>query len=212
MTKTRLKRLCRDHQLYLTPAMNDVLYLHYQGFNKVENLDEYTDLKCLWLHNNHLHDLTSGLAHLVKLKALYLHHNRIVVMRGLETLTSLVTLNLCHNFITKLELIGSLPHLQTLEVSHNKLSTTDSISILPSCRSLSCLDLSHNHLSDPTVVHVLQVLAGVVQLHVLQLQGNPCVGKVPHYRYSVTAKCQSLTYLDDRPVFPVDRAAAEAWS
>lgn len=31
MTKALLKRLCQKHQLYVSPALNDVLYLHYQG-------------------------------------------------------------------------------------------------------------------------------------------------------------------------------------
>lgn len=31
MTEKRIRDLCKKNQLYLTPRLNDVLYLHYQG-------------------------------------------------------------------------------------------------------------------------------------------------------------------------------------
>lgn len=31
MTKEKIINLCKKHKLYVTPRLNDVLYLHYQG-------------------------------------------------------------------------------------------------------------------------------------------------------------------------------------
>lgn len=31
MTKKAIETLCKKNKLYITPRLNDVLYLHYQG-------------------------------------------------------------------------------------------------------------------------------------------------------------------------------------
>lgn len=38
MTKKFLQKLCKQHKLYITPALNDTLYLHYKGKGLVEVL------------------------------------------------------------------------------------------------------------------------------------------------------------------------------
>jgi dynein assembly factor 1 len=49
ITKQFLKKLCKTDfkNYYSTPALNDILYLHYKGFNKIDNLEEYTGMGCL---------------------------------------------------------------------------------------------------------------------------------------------------------------------
>lgn len=52
MTLAYLKQLCKEQKVYQTPELNDILYLHFKGFSKIENLDLYTGLKSLWLEGN----------------------------------------------------------------------------------------------------------------------------------------------------------------
>ena len=54
LTKQELKKVCLRDKLYTTPYLNDKLYLHYKGYRKIENLEEYTGLKVLWLEGNGL--------------------------------------------------------------------------------------------------------------------------------------------------------------
>lgn len=58
-----------------------------------------------------------------------------------------------------------------------------------------------------------EVLVKMPKLKVLYMQNNEvCKGnKIPGYRKTIIAKIKSLTYLDDRPVFPEDRRHAEAY-
>ena len=54
LTKEYLKTLLRkDFKLYYsTPYLNDCLYLHYKGFDRIENLEEFTGLKVIYLEGN----------------------------------------------------------------------------------------------------------------------------------------------------------------
>ena len=88
MTKPVLKKLCREGKLYSTPSLNDKLYLHYKGFVRIENLDEYVGLRVLYLEGNGLVRI-EGLDQLCELRHLYLQENCLEVMENLEALVSL---------------------------------------------------------------------------------------------------------------------------
>ncbi|KAL4703365.1 hypothetical protein ACJJTC_015443 [Scirpophaga incertulas] len=207
MTKDFIKKHCREHKLYSTPYLNDILYLHFKGFTKIENLDEYTGLKCIFLENNGIQRI-EGLDALSQLKCLYLHYNIVKKIENLQGCPKLDTLNLDHNFVTKIENLDVVPDLHTLSIAHNMLTTFDDLAHLKMCRSLSVLDLSYNRLEDPLIV---DVLADMILLKVLVLTGNPVVRNIPAYRKTLTLRLKGLLNLDNRPVFPRDRACAEAW-
>jgi len=129
-------------------------------------------------------------------------------MENLEHLQQLDTLNVSNNTIYKIENISAIPKLGTLQISHNRLSTADDLKHLAECHHLSVVDVSHNRLDDPDV---LEVFASMKNLHVLNMMGNPVIKKIKNYRKTFIIKIKGLRYLDDRPVFPRERACAEAW-
>ncbi|XP_043455715.1 dynein axonemal assembly factor 1 isoform X2 [Prionailurus bengalensis] len=208
MTKRFIQKLCKQHQLYITPALNDTLYLHFKGFDRIENLEEYTGLRCLWLECNGIQRI-ENLEAQTELRCLFLQVNLLHKIENLEPLQKLDALNLSNNFIKTIENLSCLPVLNTLQMAHNHLETVEDIQHLKECLKLCVLDLSHNKLSDP---EILSVLESMPDLRVLNLMGNPVIKHIANYRRTVTVRLKRLTHLDDRPVFPKDRACAEAWA
>ena len=162
LTPQYLKDLCktermRNNDCYSTPRLNDKLYLHYKGFRKIEALEEYTGLKCLWLEGNGL-DSISGLSKQVLLRTLYLHENCIHDITGLEALTELDTLNLSKNFIRCIAGLDTCTKLQTLIMSFNHLQSADDVRELLKVPSLVSIDLQSNRLDEVEVLDVLKQL------------------------------------------------------
>ncbi|XP_018368008.1 PREDICTED: dynein assembly factor 1, axonemal homolog isoform X2 [Trachymyrmex cornetzi] len=207
MTEELIRKYCKEHKLYQTPYLNDVLYLHYKGFSFIENLEKYTGLKCLWLESNGIYEI-ANLENQSELKSLYLHHNLISKIENLDCLLKLDTLNLSHNTIRRIENLDGLKFLNNLNLSHNYLRETADIEHLRLLHTLSILDISHNRIDTCDIV---DILGDMKSLRVITLSGNPVLKQIKMYRKTMILKCKNLQYLDDRPVFPRDRACAEAW-
>lgn len=69
MTREALQAICRENKLYQTPALNDRLYCNFKGFGNVACLEEYSNLKALFLEGNAIESL-AGLPALPQLKCL----------------------------------------------------------------------------------------------------------------------------------------------
>ncbi|XP_024525801.1 dynein assembly factor 1, axonemal [Selaginella moellendorffii] len=209
ITKEWLRKHCRRLGLYVTPSLNDKLYLHYQGFGEIKNLEEYTGLKMLFLEGNFFESL-DGLQPLAELRCLYVQKNQIACINHLEDLKMLDTLDLSNNCLKTLENLSACPSLKVLQVSNNYLKSVESIEHLKDCTSICVLDVSSNKLDDGE--GVLGVLKAMPELTVLYLSGNPCVTNLQPYRKTVISSLPKLNHLDDRPVFWDERLCAEAWA
>ena len=93
MSKSELQKVALEHGGYATPYLNDTLYLHFKGYRRIENLEEYTDLKSLLLHSNGFSKL-ENVNKLHELRCLFLQQNCLTKIENLEGLTSLVQLDL----------------------------------------------------------------------------------------------------------------------
>ncbi|CAD8096954.1 unnamed protein product [Paramecium sonneborni] len=208
MNLRNLKIICDRKGLYQTPENNDTIYLHYQGFDKIQNLEPYKNLVALWLNNNAIGKI-ENLDELTQLVSLYLNHNLIQRIENLQYLTNLCTLNISHNSIKKIENLKGLNKLQNLNISNNQLCGYESLEGLMECLSITNLDISNNFIAFERCI--LEIF-GSTNIACLYLKANSFVRECPDYRKTMIVKMKNLKYLDDKPVTEGERRISEAWS
>jgi len=206
------KLLCSDFKMYYrTYELNEILYLHFKSFKKIENLTYFTNLKVLYLEGNLISKI-EGLETLTNLTSLYLHENCIEKIEGLETLKNLCNLNLSDNCITKIENLNSCIKLQNLLIKRNRIGIngeSDLNGLLNLNNEFTVLDISDNKIEDSDIIE--KFLVKIPNLRVIYLQGNECCRKIKNYRKTLINKLKELRYIDDRPVFEDERRFAEAF-
>ena len=84
---------CKERAQYMTPRLNDNLYLQCFGFDRIENLEEYTGTKALWLEENNIKKI-ENISHMQLLRCLFLQSNAITRIANLSRLKSLQMINL----------------------------------------------------------------------------------------------------------------------
>lgn len=199
---------------YRTLELNTVLDLSSSGWERLPAcLPELRGLRQLRCE----HNLLRSLDHLAlpALIALSAHHNQIQSIGGaLLGAPRLVRLDLSHNLLSRVDGLSGLACLQSLNLAGNRLGSRAAVEHLAECApSLDVLDLSRNQLP----AEALQPLGGLAGcVRVLYLTLNPLVAQASEasgsYRKGLIAAFPRLAYLDDKPVDPPERGAAEAWA
>lgn len=198
---------------YRTAYLNDKLFLHYKGFSRIKNLEQFTDLKCLYFEGNGCVSL-KGLEQNTMMRSLMVQENCIDSMEGLSTLKELRMINLADNMIRVISGLAECDLLETIYLKNNRLgqgnnTDVEAIKGLLERPTLTCVDLQGNYLSDTAIFE--EVLYKMPNLRCLYLNNNKVVQRYSNYRKTVIASIPSLLYLDDRPVFEEDRRKAEAF-
>jgi len=86
----------------------------------------------------------------------------------------------------------------------------DFITNITSIPKLRELDLSLNKINCNAEC-ILKILASCSNLRVLNLQGNPFIKKMPHYRSMIISHCKRLKQLDGRRICSEERRRCNAW-
>ena len=209
ITEKYCSKLCLYNGGYEYPHLNSNIYLHFQGFHKIQNLDNFINLKVLYLESNCI-DKIENLQNLKNLTCLYLQNNYIKEIENLENNPNLVILNLSNNKIKEIKNLSKNEKLENLYIEKNYISTIDNLKGLLEIKKLILIDLQNNEITD-NPEQIISLLEQLQKLKVLYLKGNDIIRLINNYRRTLIVRLKHLTYLDDRPVREEDRIGAVAY-
>ncbi|CAK9079201.1 unnamed protein product [Durusdinium trenchii] len=210
MSPELIKEICKERSMWSQPHLNTQLYLNYKGFETIEGLEAYINIRALYLGSNNIAKI-DGLDRMSDLRTLHLEGNRIRSIENLSSNLELRQLNLESNAIRHLANLSHLTKLQHLNLAKNALASLADLEELKSLPSLENLDVSHNCIEETE--GVIEFWADLpAELKILRYHGNPGVRFIEHYRKRLVNALASLRYLDERPIFPVERKSSAAWA
>lgn len=209
MTPELLQAICKERQMWTQPHLNTQLFLNYKGFLRIEGLEDYVNVRSLHLDNNNISKI-EGLDRMTDLRSLHLAGNRIKDIENLESNIELRHLNLEANAIRYVSGVRQLAKLETLNLSGNRFEELEDLSNLKDLPALANVDVSSNSIE--AADGVVDFWSEFKNLKVLRFHGNPGVRHVSHYRKLIINALPSLSYMDERPVFAVERKASQAWA
>eukprot|EP00929_Paragymnodinium_shiwhaense_P022627 TRINITY_DN14407_c0_g1_i1.p1 TRINITY_DN14407_c0_g1~~TRINITY_DN14407_c0_g1_i1.p1 ORF type:complete len:610 (+),score=188.05 TRINITY_DN14407_c0_g1_i1:78-1907(+) len=209
MTPEVLAQICKERQMWSQPHLNTQLFLNYKGFDAIEGMEAFTKVRVLYLGNNNIGKI-EGLDRMTDLRALHLEGNRISRIENLTNNLELRNINLEANAIQEVSGLAHLSKLEQLSLANNAISSIQALAELKEVPQLSNVDISSNQVED--VEGVTEFWSEFTSLKVLRFHGNPCVRHVTHYRKRLINSLPNLSYLDERPIFPVERRSCAAWA
>ena len=127
----------------LTNLMNDTNFNDTNDSNANNNNND-DDAK---MKEDKTTNITNSLTNNIILEELYLGHNNIEEIKGIETLTKLNTLDFSSNKIKKIENLNHLSLLEEFWMSGNLVETYDDIEQLANCKNIKTVYLEHNPIS-----------------------------------------------------------------
>mmetsp|Transcript_58858 Transcript_58858/g.105743 ORF Transcript_58858/g.105743 Transcript_58858/m.105743 type:complete len:532 (+) Transcript_58858:124-1719(+) len=209
MTPESVQELCQERHMWTVPHLNTQLFLNYKGFEYIDGLEDYVNVKALHLGNNNIATI-QGLDRMSQLRSLHLEGNRIQCIGNLRANLELRQLSLEANAIRRVTGLAHLTKLEQLNLAKNAIEDLDGLQELQSLPSLANVDVSHNQLE--TSDGVVEFWSGLPNVRVLRYHGNPGIHNIEHYRKRMVNSMLELRYLDERPVFPVERKSCAAWA
>mmetsp|Transcript_98741 Transcript_98741/g.171076 ORF Transcript_98741/g.171076 Transcript_98741/m.171076 type:complete len:520 (-) Transcript_98741:133-1692(-) len=209
MTPELLMSICKERHMWTQPHLNTQLFLNYKGFMCIEGLEDYVKVRSLHLDNNNIGKI-EGLDRMSDLRTLHLGGNRIMEIENLDANTELRNLDLQGNGIRHISGLQNLTKLETINLAANNLECLDGLLGLKEAPALLNIDVSQNSIE--TTDGIVEFWAELKQVRVLRYHGNPGIRSIQHYRKRLINDMPQLNYLDERPVFPVERRSCAAWA
>ena len=210
ITPAVLRKSCLENRGYELPELNEVLILHYKGFRKIEGLDEYTNVRSIFLECNGISKI-ENLEVMPQLVSLYLQSNCIMRIENLELLSNLQYLNLSKNNISEVENLAALTKLETLNLASNKFEDVEKLKGLAERPTLKSVDVSCNYFEcgDALLSFWPEHLPNILCLYI---HHNPCSRGLKDARRRLVSTLPKLRWIDERPVTTMERAGCEAWA